>query len=552
MFDISSIGFIEGLESLNLFHNQISSIDSLKNLKNLRELYLMDNNISNIEALFELRNLERLKLDSNRIADVNPIKNLGKLNLLSLSSNNIEKIEAIKSLTNIEYIELNNNNIKDIEPLKELDKLNKIFLNNNDIKDITPLVNSKKLVLLSAKGNNISDIKSLEQLTNLLYLDVSHNRIEDLKPLKNLRNAKWLYLNNNNISDITPLLGLENVDTAKTYGNPIGKCESFSDYIDIGNGITINGKITDVYGDEKGGNDTRVSLVRIKDPDYRVLTTVADRYGEFIINGAQPGEYKITFTKKNYKPLTMYRELGKDKETIDVKIEEHGNVKWNRKNTERIIFNYRAGMEVSNEEVEILEKRLRDIEEFFGVTLDQKINYYICTYPKEVYELAYGMENKTAIGTYVFKTDSIYTINDTMDFHEITHGVEYIINPNYNISLGEGLAVFFGEGEIGSPIVLDRPLEDISRELVIKNEFKNINDILTEFQQEEDYIISGSLVTFLLKEYSIDQFKELFKKLPRNPNKDEIEMVIEEVYNISTEQLNIEWLIFIGMKLSET
>jgi internalin A len=607
--DISSLKNLTKLTQLRLAYNEIEDISSLKNLKRLREINLYNNKVRDIQALEGLFNLKKLYLMSNEIHDIGPLERLSMLEILRLDNNNISNISLLKDLINLEMVTLSKNNISNIYPLKKMEKLEYIDLRSNVIEDITvignlqsiktllldhnhisnanPLSQANNLTTLSLQGNKIEDISPLSNLTNMYYLDLSHNQITDIQGVQSLKKLKWLYLDNNmiedvsylagnmnlqklslsnnrienilalselkklqyldlsnnNIYDITSLFKRQNLKKVKTYNNPF---EDSMDYRRLKKkGITVKGKVTDIFNDEYKGTDTYINMINIGQGSDVVLFDVTDKYGNFKMEKVLPGRYKIIFAKKGYKPLTIYKDIYSNESDINVKIEEQSEEKWIIKETEKIIYHYKKGIEISNREIDIQQNRLETIEDFFGVKLNEKINFYICSYPYEVYERAYDIQNYFALGTYKSDTSSIYTVGKTLDFHEITHAVEYKFNPNYNISLGEGLAVFFGDGDIGFPITLNRPVNDLARELIITNKMEDIKILLKSFDGENDYISMGSFVTFLLKRYSGDQFKKLFKELPQNPKDSDIERIFTNIYNKSISELESEWISYL-------
>ncbi|SHK28596.1 leucine-rich repeat domain-containing protein [Paramaledivibacter caminithermalis] len=600
IYDINPLTNLKNLENINLINNRVRDISSLANLTNLKELYLNNNEIVDIEPLKELKNIEKLRLDNNSISNLQGIIALSNLKLLTLSNNDISDIPLLDKMDKIEYLDLRSNKIKDIDGLKDVKSLQKLFLDKNQIYNINILNNKKKLTALSLSDNNIWHIGALTPLTNLEYLNLSNNNIRTLEPLTTMSNLTSLYIDDNYISDITPLeqninlksLSLENnaIKQIKTIANLINledlnlsgnqiydisdlknnislkilnlcnnRITDFSplnslknleviktiDYLSSKDVFKVEGKVTDIYNDELNGADVNVIMINLNQKNNRLFMDETNKFGEFEIQGVFSGEYKIVFTKKGYKPLISYKNIDSNSNKIKVKLELDSETKWLRKETERTVYNYKEGMEISHVEIRLQEKRLMEIEKFFGVDVKEKLNFYICTYPEEIYELAYNTNDYYALGTYKANTNSVYTIGKAFDFHETCHAVEHNFNPNYNMSLGEGLSIYFGSYEIGSPIVLNRPVDDLARELMIKDELKDISTLLRSFSGKNDYIANGSLVTFLLKRYSVEQFKELFKLLPNKPTEDKIKSIFMEIYKKSVIEMQSEWISYL-------
>ena len=71
--DISVLGDLTNLQTLDLHANQISDVSALTGLTNLWNLGLGSNQISDISALADLTNMKYLGLDSNQISDISPL-----------------------------------------------------------------------------------------------------------------------------------------------------------------------------------------------------------------------------------------------------------------------------------------------------------------------------------------------------------------------------------------------------------------------------------------------------------------------------------------------
>lgn len=527
--DISPLANLQNLEKLRLDYNNISDIKDLGNLKELKLLTLSENNISNIDSLWQMEKLEHLNLDSNKIISLEALMNIDSLIKLSADENNIYNIQAISDKKNLTALSLSHNNLNDLSPLTSLASLKYLNLSNSAIKDIEPLKENTQLEKLLLQNNHIRKIDSISKLTKLTDLNISDNLIDNIKPLSNNINLENLKLYNNRIYDLSPLFNLKKLQVIRTIGYAYPK-----------DAITIKGKVTDVYNDESKGKKTYVNMVSLNNKN-NVYMDVTDEFGEFKVSGLLPGKYKIVLTKKGYKPLTVYKSFDSNNKEISLKLEEASQDKWITNETERMIYKHREGIEISRTEIRLQEKKLREIEEFFNVKVSEKINYIICTYPEEIYELAYGIEGHYALGSYMVDTNTIYSVGRAFDFHETCHAVEFKFNPNFNIPLGEGLAVYFQNNNDEGSKALNRPVDDLIIELMIKGESPDLKALLKDFKGGKDYIKNGSLVNFLLKRYSENQFRELFKILPNNPSDKEIDRAFDKVYDKSTIDIQGEW-----------
>ncbi|WP_432663353.1 leucine-rich repeat domain-containing protein [Wukongibacter baidiensis] len=577
--DIGPLANLSNLENINLLNNKISDVNALSNMTNLKSVYLMRNEIRDISPLANLKNLERLRLDYNKISNIEPLRDLNELKLLTLSENNISDINPLEGMGKLEYLNLNSNkiisldalvninglvklladenniynvravsdkqnlttlslshnNLSDLSPLTSLGSLKYLDVSNNVIQNVEPLKENTKLEKLFLQKNRIKAIDSISTLTNLRELNISENLIYDINPLKNNINLRILKLYNNRIQDLSALLNLKNLEVIRTIG-----------YVSSRDAITIEGKITDIYNDENKGEKTYINMTSISNKNNRYIY-VTNEFGEFKISGVFPGEYKISLTKKGYKPLTIYKNFDSNNKRLSVKLEEASGEKWITNKTDRMMYKHKEGIEISRTEIMLQEKKLSEIEEFFSVKVNGKIEYNICTYPEEIYELAYNIRDRYALGTYNSETNAIYSLGRAFDFHETCHAVEFEFNPNFNISLGEGLAVYFERNSNEGSKALDRPADDLILELMIKGKGKSpdLKALLKDFKGGNDYMKNGSFVNFLLKRYSVKQFRELFKILPNKPSDKEIDNAFDKVYNKSTTDIQYEWIKYI-------
>ncbi len=131
--DISSLGSLTHLTTLNLNNNRITDFSFLGSLTNLTELHLEKNQITDISFLGSLTNLTTLYLDDNQITDISALRSLTNLTRLYLNNNQITDISSLGSLTNLTDIDLNNNQITNISALRSLTNLTRLALDSDKI-----------------------------------------------------------------------------------------------------------------------------------------------------------------------------------------------------------------------------------------------------------------------------------------------------------------------------------------------------------------------------------------------------------------------------------
>lgn len=158
--------------------------------------------------------------------------------------------------------------------------------------------------------------------------------------------------------------------------------------------------------------------------------------------------------------------------------------------------------------------------------------------------MAFGNDRYAADAFFVGDRNAVYTIGGGYCWHETTHAVEFALNPNYNPALGEGLAVFFGWGKIGSPLQWRTPVDDAARRIMLEGKLWGLKALLKDF--DGCYTECGSFVTFLLKKYPIAKFRELFKAMPARPTDDEIDQVFKKIYGINATDMYNEWRVYLG------
>ena len=247
------------VDSVMLFVNtksKIQSLNGIENCRNIRFLSLWNQNVSEITQINRLSNLVELSLSQNwNVVDVSPLNNLSNLKKLDLQSNSINDITALGTLVNLEYLNVMENPINNFSPLANLVKLKELWIDYSNcdeiefvreldslslfwmtvcgIHDISSLENKHSIKRLNLDRNSISEIGILENLLNLETVYLGYNNIEDVSSLEGLVNINHLRLVDNNIQDIKPLVnnsGLTEGDCLEIGSNPLSE-KSLNEYI---------------------------------------------------------------------------------------------------------------------------------------------------------------------------------------------------------------------------------------------------------------------------------------------------------------------------------
>ncbi|MBD2009511.1 leucine-rich repeat domain-containing protein [Microcoleus sp. FACHB-45] len=257
--DISPLGSLTNLTKLNLWANQITDISALRELTNLTTLELNKNQITDISSLGWLTNLTTLELNRNQITDISSLGWLTNLTRLELSDNQITDISSLGSLTNLTWLDLRDNQINDISSLGSLTNLKSLDLRDNQINDISSLGSLTNLKSLQLWRNQITDISSLGSLTNLTRLELRDNQITDISSLGSLTNLTWLDLRDNQINDISSLGSLTNLTELPLRNNQINDISSL--------GSRTNLRALDLYNNQINDISSLGSLTNLRGLD---------------------------------------------------------------------------------------------------------------------------------------------------------------------------------------------------------------------------------------------------------------------------------------------
>lgn len=233
--DISALAGLEGLAWLNLRFNRLSDISALESLTNLTYLDVYDSrNISDISVLGRLTKLQSVDLGYNSIHDISILGSLTQLTSLSVDNNRIDDASALAGLTRLRRLSLRGNNISDISALEDLVDLTYLSIGSNPISDISVIANFTGLTDLDLNGNirnrmTFDSFSALGQLTNLRVLQAGHSNLSDLSLVGNLSGLEGLYLSRNGITDISALTGLSSLTWLTLFGNEIRDISTLED-----------------------------------------------------------------------------------------------------------------------------------------------------------------------------------------------------------------------------------------------------------------------------------------------------------------------------------
>lgn len=237
--DITVLGGLAALETLDLTGNLLTSVDVLSNLKNLKFVYLAQNSIEDISALGAAENLEYVDASKNRLTSVPDLENVSKLNTLIISTNRVSDISTLHRMTELVYLDISDNQIKTAKTIAQLTKLETLNVSGNDIANFdflsalkaldyldvsnTSFVSTKpikdlNLTVFNANDTGLASLDDISGFGNLISLQIASTNVSDLSPIAKLKNLDYVDISYCDLDDISALSELEQLYTLKAPG----------------------------------------------------------------------------------------------------------------------------------------------------------------------------------------------------------------------------------------------------------------------------------------------------------------------------------------------
>ena len=184
-----TVADMQNLYSININKAEVVSLGGLEHATELLYFSLLHENVDSLDPIKNLSNLERINISYSTIQDL-PIEFSSGVNPNSISiiDTQIGDVSFLAHMTNVEHLTVTDAGIKDISALAGLDNLVRLNLSRNEIGDISVLVGKDKLESLNLQTNQVSDISSLAGLASLSEVTLSYNPVYNLKPLEDLPN----------------------------------------------------------------------------------------------------------------------------------------------------------------------------------------------------------------------------------------------------------------------------------------------------------------------------------------------------------------------------
>ena len=203
--DLSPIGYLLRVDSINIEGNRVRDISPLAKLTNLKQLNLSYNPITDIEPLKKLVKLERLTLFNDSVLDISPLKHLTTLKYLGLSGKK-KNLEVVSHLITLEDLTIIDTDIENVCQLNSLTNLSSIFLSRNGVMDINCLDQLTQLKTVDIH-NPIRNISVFAKYPELRSIDISKTQVESVEALIPLQHISSLIIDHTNITDLSPISG---------------------------------------------------------------------------------------------------------------------------------------------------------------------------------------------------------------------------------------------------------------------------------------------------------------------------------------------------------
>ncbi len=197
--DLSPLSQIKTLKAIEASDNRIVSVPELS--PSLESLYLHNNSISDISSIHTLEGLKQLDLSLNALKDAKNVGKLKTLETLILSGNNITNFDFLQSLENLSMLDVSNTSFVSIKPISRLPIVT-LYANGTGLGSLSGVSDIKTLVSLNISNTSVSDIEPLTSLEKLDYLDISDCEIKDAKPLTKIKNLYTLIAKNVDLSKV--------------------------------------------------------------------------------------------------------------------------------------------------------------------------------------------------------------------------------------------------------------------------------------------------------------------------------------------------------------
>ncbi|CAL5975002.1 Conserved_hypothetical protein [Hexamita inflata] len=102
---------LSNLIVLDLFRNQLVSLNGIQGLKTIQKLFLGENQLTSISELFGLKNMKELHVGNNKLTSLKGIDRMLQLEVLNASKNMITSLYAIQNIQTLKELKIDDNQI---------------------------------------------------------------------------------------------------------------------------------------------------------------------------------------------------------------------------------------------------------------------------------------------------------------------------------------------------------------------------------------------------------------------------------------------------------
>ncbi len=190
--DLENLKYLSNLERLWLFAPQIKSISFVSGMKDLKSFSVESQNIADLNLLKNCEKLETLNLFHTNLTNLDIFAGNTELRVLDIYTGNpVQDISALQQMGKLEQLSISSSELTDISPIGSLSNLTILEMSCGSVNDISPLIGCKSLNHLSLGGcKQVTDISPLAELKNLEEFHVFGTAISDFSPLLSMESLK--------------------------------------------------------------------------------------------------------------------------------------------------------------------------------------------------------------------------------------------------------------------------------------------------------------------------------------------------------------------------
>jgi len=204
------------LTKLELYDNQIESLEELENLKQLTVLDMSYNSIRSMAPISQCPLLEEVYLAQNKLRCIEGVETLVHLRKLDIGGNRIRSFGQINKCVNLEELWAGKNKIENLDNdcLSGLIKLRRLDIQSNRLTKLDGIEHVAATVEeLYLARNGISNFDAhLTHFARLNTIDISSNRLKSLKGLENCSQIEEIWASGNTVESLE---GLEELKQLK-------------------------------------------------------------------------------------------------------------------------------------------------------------------------------------------------------------------------------------------------------------------------------------------------------------------------------------------------